>query len=218
MIINPYEFQPEAKTWIHVLAPTGKEKYKTAKRLHFYLPSLAECECKAGMVSLDGGILTIRQGFINDGASAVATDTMSNIAAWLVHDALYVLRNNLGRRAGFSYWAADRIYRKILRAQGTVRTRAWIHWTGLRAFGWIPRIRLLFRKDDLQVMALAFVLAALVFIAGCIIIKPDGDIYNLHRGQLLQFPTNAAPHTVNMENLQEGSNTELQGSLTGAKL
>ena len=150
ILIDPFVYQPQAKTCIDVLNARGKSKYKTAMGLRFYLPSLKGAECVAGLVSLKDCTLSIRMGFVNDGVSGGGADAFSAILAWVIHDALFVLKNEHGKRAGFSYWAANRIYRKVRRAQGTNRLWAWGQGSILTAFGWVPRVRLIFRKDKLQ--------------------------------------------------------------------
>jgi hypothetical protein len=144
--------------------------------------------------SLFRGILAINEGFRFDGASGPAIDGVGNMLAALVHDCLYIAIRD--KYKPIKPRVADRIYRKISIAQGAGKIRAWTHWTALRGFGWIWR---LFGLGVVSVLAF--------LAASCVRIQVAGDW--VHRGQHVEFPTNATPSTVNIDNLQEGGGQQL---------
>jgi hypothetical protein len=69
------------------------------------------------------GLLTVRKGYVWDGASGPTIDTKNTFTASLIHDALYnLMRDNLLDRKHRR--RADRILYEILRSRGMTRIRA----------------------------------------------------------------------------------------------
>jgi hypothetical protein len=120
--VDPLAYQgTDVFDWIEA---TGPGAYRTKRYLLFTLtPDTA---------------LFIPPGWTFDGASGPAIDGVGNMLAALVHDALYGMIEE--KRCLYTYGQADALYRRICIAQGAGRPRAWLHWSTLRAFGWIHRL------------------------------------------------------------------------------
>lgn len=134
--IRPLEdyYGTEVFYWVEG-APEGL--FRTTVDLNIELPeSYYAATCDYGHIQLRFGVLTIRGGFLFDGASGPAINGIDNFLAALVHDALYVCVI-FGK--GSTYTQADAIYRQVAKKQKTNVIRAWVHWTALRMFGWAWR-------------------------------------------------------------------------------
>ena len=209
-IVHPYECQTGPLDWI---APCIGKNYRMYIELRVKLPELADPErallvsVQRGLATLDReGILTLKEGFLTNGSNA-SYDTIRGALAFAIHDALCEMINAIHPSdVRVTRRQADKIYKRILRAQG-YRFRAWYHGIGVR----IGAIGSLFKRSYVWV-----IMALLLSMAGCV--KVEGDLYWAHRGQLFELPTNSVPSTFNIENLHEGSNTDLEGNLTGARV
>ena len=78
------------------------------------------------------GVMTVRRGYVWDGASGPTIDTKNTMTASLIHDALYqLMRENLIDR---DKWRkrADKILYEILRSRGMTSIRAKIWYRAVR--------------------------------------------------------------------------------------
>ncbi|SMC69553.1 Protein of unknown function [Desulfocicer vacuolatum DSM 3385] len=80
------------------------------------------------------GQLKIKKGFIWDGPSAPAIDTVDFMRGSLVHDALYKLIRD-GHLKKTARKKADRILQRICLEDGMPKIRAFLVYYGLRLFG-----------------------------------------------------------------------------------
>ena len=188
---------------------TGPKRYRTTQTIRIYMSDFAGLEYMSDFIEASWRILTIRKGFRFDGASGPAIDGVGNMLAALIHDALYQMRHAT-KLATLSYRKADALYRRISIAQGAGKIRAWTHWGALRGFGWM------FRMLGITSTIGCLIIGACIIGSGCVKVHIAGDW--VHRGQHVVLPTNAAPVTVNIENLQEGGTADIAGEITGAKL
>ena len=81
------------------------------------------------------GTVTVKAGFITDGASLPINLGWSHwdavtAAAAVLHDGLY--ESELVSRS-----AADRVLREVMLLHGCSRFRAWTYWCAVRSFGWM---------------------------------------------------------------------------------
>ena len=82
------------------------------------------------------GMVTVRVGFVSDGASLPVNLGWSHwdavtAAAAVLHDGLY--ESELAPRSD-----ADRVLRETMLQHGCSSFRAWVYWCAVRSFGWIP--------------------------------------------------------------------------------
>jgi len=108
-------------------------KYET---LDDELVEIPEIQVRAwnDYISLDHGILIIKQRYAWDGASGPAFDTKTFMLGSLIHDALYQLmrEGKLDRK-----WRkrADMILRRVCISEGMGKFRAWYAYRFVRIFG-----------------------------------------------------------------------------------
>ena len=81
------------------------------------------------------GHLVISEGYAWDGPSGPVVDTMENMRASLVHDALYQLMRQRKLSAKSYKDKADRLFRRICIQDGVPRTEAKIYYLGLKLGG-----------------------------------------------------------------------------------
>jgi hypothetical protein len=80
------------------------------------------------------GLLTIREGYQWDGPSGPTIDTKTFMRGSLVHDALYQLMR-AGQIPRSERHYADKLLKKICRADGMSAFRAWYVFHGVDKFG-----------------------------------------------------------------------------------
>ena len=80
------------------------------------------------------GVLVIKKGYAWDGPSGPTIDTKNFMRGSLVHDALYQLMRE-GQLPASRREDADKVLRKICRADGMSAFRAWYVYHSVRTFG-----------------------------------------------------------------------------------
>lgn len=203
-VIHPFIYREESNDFLRRIKGRG---YVVTYDILIPLPQLKDRKRQPKLLIQDGkaaldqfGNLTLTRGFFWNGSNW-SIDAVAGILAALVHDALSEMCNEFKpKRRRFSSRQADKIYAEILDAQGP-DVRSWYHY---------PAVRLVsFWRWVTGLFTVALVACGCGCGCGCCRITVDGDW--VHRGQHVQFPTNATPATVNVENMQEGS--EVDGSL-----
>ncbi len=79
--------------------------------------------------------ITLKKGFVWDGASGPTIDDSTNARAAMIHDALY----RTVRAGILDKWyraTADQVFYTALREDGMAWWRAFYYWLGVRLFGW----------------------------------------------------------------------------------
>ena len=112
-------------------------KYVLNEEVHLALPSNLSAEIHSYIgphLVIAGTILTIKAGYAWDGASGPTVDTKATMYAALVHDALYQLIR-LGILTSGSRKAADKLFRRLLKADGMPFFRRWYFYKAVRWFG-----------------------------------------------------------------------------------
>jgi hypothetical protein len=80
------------------------------------------------------GWMVVKKGFLWDGPSGPAINTVSCMGASLAHDALYgALRKRYIIKSHKK--AADKLYRRMLKGAGVGYVRRWYHWAAVAVFG-----------------------------------------------------------------------------------
>ena len=77
----------------------------------------------------------MKNGYAWDGTSGPVVDTVENLRASVVHDALYQLMRNRLLSARVHRKAADELFRDICKADGVSRIKANVYYKALRRFG-----------------------------------------------------------------------------------
>ena len=109
-------------------------KYELAEPEIFTLPkSVGTSVIEAKHIVIVGRVIRINEGYRWNGPS-FAIDTENAMRASLLHDAMYDLMKQglLDQK-----WRriADKMYRRILKADGMSWFRRWYHWVGVRLGG-----------------------------------------------------------------------------------
>lgn len=85
-------------------------------------------------ISLDRGVLIIKEHYAWDGASGPTLDDKTNMTPSLVHDALYqLMREGLIELTHRKY--IDQLFIDMCRARGMGKFRAWYYSIGVRRLG-----------------------------------------------------------------------------------
>ena len=111
-------------------------KYQLAESYKIDIPISPKSDIETGFIELDmSGNLLVKKGYAWDGPSGPLIDTVENMRASLVHDALYqLMRNNeLSSRAHRK--AADQLFKDICKDDGVSNFRASAYYKALRKYG-----------------------------------------------------------------------------------
>lgn len=111
-------------------------KYQLAESYKVSISIKPKTSIKTEFIELDtDGNLTVKNGYSWDGPSGPVKDTLENMRASLVHDALYQLMRN-GELSSQTYReAADLEFQEICKADGVSNLRASMYYKALRRFG-----------------------------------------------------------------------------------
>lgn len=111
--------------------------YRLTREVKRYVGIHPEEDIDTGYIHLSrGGFLTIRPGYVWDGATG-ARDTKTILPASLVHDALCQLCNS-GKLDPIYRERADKVLREICEEDGmSPKRRWWVFW-GVRNLAWVP--------------------------------------------------------------------------------
>ncbi len=111
-------------------------KYQLAEGYEMTISIKPKSDIKTEFIDLDtDGKLTVKKGYAWDGPSGPVKDTVENMRASLVHDALYQLMRNKELSTRTHRKAADQEFKDICKADGVSNFRASVYYKGLRKFG-----------------------------------------------------------------------------------
>ncbi len=118
------------------IAYRGGYKFQLVQDYRVQIRVLPDADVHTDYIDLDReGQLVIRKGYAWDGPSGPTIDTRNFMRGSLVHDALYQLMRQ--EEISKDRWRgeADRILRRMCRADGMNAVRAWWVYLGVRKFG-----------------------------------------------------------------------------------
>ena len=111
-------------------------KYQLAEAYEISISIKPKSSIETEFIDLDtDGKLTVKNGYAWDGPSGPVKDTVENMRASLVHDALYQLMRIAELSSRTHRKAADQEFKDICKADGVSNFRASAYYKALRRFG-----------------------------------------------------------------------------------
>ena len=111
-------------------------KYQLASDYRIDIGIIPDEGILTDFIELDGeGKLEVKNGYAWDGPSGPVIDTVENLRASLVHDALYQLMRNEELNTRTHRKAADEIFRDLCKEDGVSTFAANIYYKALRRHG-----------------------------------------------------------------------------------